>query len=87
MRIDLTRIEKTVAKLRRKDPAIFSAIVRKIRQISLYDEHAISHLKNLRHDLADYKRVHVGSFILVFRVGGDTIIFERFAHHDDAYKR
>ncbi len=29
----------------------------------------------------------MGSFVLTFQVKGDTIIFEDFVHHDDAYKR
>jgi len=85
MNIDTTRIQDTLRKFKRKDPALFRAIQKKVNQIAELDKVAIQHFKNLRGDLSNYKRVHVGSFILMFKVEGDTIIFDRFRHHDEAY--
>lgn len=85
MNIDTSRIEDTLRKLKQKDPALFRAVQRKINQIALLDNFSINHFKNLRGNLSSYKRVHVGSFVLMFKVEKDTIIFDRFVHHDDAY--
>lgn len=87
MKVDTSKISNALSKLKNKDPVLFTAAQNKIAQIAAYDKSAFEHLKNLRHDLSDFKRVQVGSFILFFRLEGDKIIFERFKHHDDAYKR
>ncbi|MDD5086171.1 MAG: type II toxin-antitoxin system RelE/ParE family toxin [Candidatus Nanoarchaeia archaeon] len=72
-------------KLKLKDPALFKALKTKINQIARLDKEAINHFKNLRGDLSNYKRVHVGSFVLFFKIEGDTIIFDKLRHHDEAY--
>ena len=48
----------------------------------------IKHYKNLKYDLKLYKRVHVGSFVLVFRFDkeNDLVYFTDFDHHDNIYK-
>ena len=85
MKIDITLIGGVLEKVRRKNPALFIAVQKKICQIAQLDKTTIQHFKNLRGNLKDYKRVHVGSFVLMFKVEEDTIIFARFMHHDDAY--
>ena len=86
MKIDTSGIEKLLGKLKQKDPALFRAVQKKINQIAELDEATVMHFKNLRKDLSDYKRVHVKkSFILMFKIEGDTIIFDKFRHHDNAY--
>jgi len=75
----------TLKKVKKKDPALFEQTQRKINQIALLDEESINHFKNLRGEMSDHKRVHVGSFVLLFKLEGDTIIFDKLAHHDDAY--
>lgn len=87
MNIDISKIEKVLRKLHRKDPAMFKTVQKKISQISFFDEVSIHHFKNLRHDSSEFKRVHIGSYILTFKIKGGNVIFERFAHHDDAYIR
>lgn len=86
MNVDTSKISKTLGKLKRKDPALLRAIQKKINQIGSCDEISIQHFKNLRHDSDEYKRVHIGSFVLIFRIDSDTVVFERFTHHDNAYK-
>lgn len=79
-------LEKTA----KKNPSLARAVFKKITQITqLSDDVTIDHFKNLRHDLSDYKRVHVGSFVLLFKVYREKnfILFSRLEHHDDAYKR
>jgi len=87
MKIDASKISKALAKLKNKDPVMFTAVQKKIAQIAKPSKADIEHFKNLRYDSSEYKRVQVGSFVLFFRLEGDTIIFERFKHHDDAYGR
>jgi len=85
MNIDTSGIEKTLIKLKRKDTKLFRAVQKKINQLAGLDEHTFSHFKNLRGNLSDYKRVHIGSFVLMFKIEKDTIIFDNFRHHDEAY--
>jgi len=87
MRIDVSKISKALAKLKKKDPGLFTAVQKKIVQIASYDKVSIKHLKNLRYGLSEYRRVQVGSFVLFFRIKGDIIIFDMFKHHDSAFKR
>ncbi len=86
MKIDISGISKDLKKLKSKDSVLFTRVQKKIKQIAAADVF-IDHLKNLRHDLSDFKRVQVGSFVLFFRHEQDTIIFCKFKHHDDAYRR
>ena len=87
MRIDISKIERTLEKLKRKDFAFFRALQNKITQIANCDEVSIQHFKNLRHDLSHLKRVQLGSFVLVFQVKNNIVIFEDFDHHDRIYKK
>jgi len=80
-------LEKVLDKLGRKDRNLAIAVRKKMEQITSCDEITIQHFKNLRHDLSGLKRVKIGSFILVFRIKDDTIIFEDFDHHDRIYKK
>ena len=54
--------------------------------INSYD---IEHYKNLRYNLKNSKRVHVGHFVLVFQYDKpkDEVNFDDFDHHDDIYNR
>ena len=78
-------LEKVLNKLAHKDRTFALAIRKKMIQIINSNMVFINHFKNLRGDLSEYKRVHVGSFVLMFKVEKDTIIFDRFRHHDEAY--
>ena len=78
-------LAKQLDKLSCKDKILAIAVRKKIAQIISLDEIAIQHFKNLRHDLSDYKRVHVGSFVLMFKIENNIIIFDKFRHHDEAY--
>jgi len=85
MNIDTTGIDKILRKLKAKDPTLFKAVQRKIFQISQLDYNEIMHFKNLKYGLSVFKRIHVGSFVLMFKVEEDVIIFAKFIHHDKAY--
>lgn len=75
-------------KLARKSPKITQIISKKIKQIINNDSSVIDHYKNLRHDLKEYKRVHIArSFVLIFKVDKEKnlILFVDFDHHDKIY--
>ena len=81
--------KEVLKRIAKRDRATAEAINKKIKQIIASDEFTVNHYKNLRHDLSDYKRVHVAkSLVLIFRVykKENFILFDRITHHDDAYK-
>ena len=83
--INTDAIKETMRKLRKNDLALFTAARKKIDQIAALDETAVHHFKNLKGHLSNHKRVHIGSFVLMFRVEGNTLIFVKLVHHDEAY--
>jgi mRNA-degrading endonuclease RelE of RelBE toxin-antitoxin system len=80
-------LEAVLARLTKRDRQLALAVVKKIEQVAALDESTINHLKNLKGDLQDYKIVHVGSFVLMFKVLGEHILFDKLLHHDEAYRR
>jgi mRNA-degrading endonuclease RelE of RelBE toxin-antitoxin system len=80
-------LKRTLDKLARRDLKLATAVRKKIQQIISCNATGIEHFKNLRHDLSHLKRVQIGSFVLVFRVKGDIIIFEDLDHHDRIYRK
>jgi mRNA-degrading endonuclease RelE of RelBE toxin-antitoxin system len=83
-------LKDTIKKLHAKDKQLFLELQKKMNQIIDCDKDTIKHYKNIRYDLSDYKRVHIGkSFVLAFSVDvpHNTIVFEKLEHHDKAYKR
>ena len=79
-------LKKKIVILKQKDKKTYETLRKKILQIASCDRHSIEHYKNLRGNLSDFRRVHIGSFVLIFRVVDDTIAFEEFEHHDNIYK-
>ena len=79
-----------IEKLAKKDKKRSDIINKKIKQIINSDSVSIQHYKNLRHDLKEFKVVHIdSSFVLVFKVdiGKNFILFVDFDHHDKIYKK
>jgi len=79
-------LDRIFKKLSKKDKILYEQILKKIDEIvKCYD---ISSYKNLRYNMKEYKRVHVGHFVLIFRYNEkqNTIYFVNFRHHDDIYK-
>lgn len=76
--------------LAKRDPVLAQAINKKVKQIIASDDSTIDHYKNLQHGLSEYKRVHIArNFVLLFKVfkKDKFILFDRFDHHDNIYKR
>jgi len=87
MNTDTSKIDRVLKKLRKKNPLLFKTTTKKIIQLSELNPIGIKHIKNLKGNLNHLKRVHIGIHVLTFQVKGNTIIFEKFIHHDDAYRR
>lgn len=78
------RLDKKLSKLSKKDPAQFEAILKKIQDI--IESTNLNHYKNLKKPLQKYKKVHVySSFVLLFNIKNNTIIFSDYDHHDVIY--
>ena len=77
-------LRKILKKLSKKDNKLYQQVLKKMEEIVDGDA---GHYKNLRRPMQHFKRVHVGSFALVFKYDGekDEIIFEDFQHHDFIY--
>jgi YafQ family addiction module toxin component len=80
-------LQKILNKLSKKDFALYKQILKKIEEV--VNSFNIENYKNLRHNLKDFKRVHIGHFVLVFKFDkiDNKIYFEDFDHHDKIYKR
>ncbi len=80
------KLERTLKKLNNKDKLLLERTYAKIDEIvKCYD---IENYKNLKKPLQEYKRVHVGSFVLLFRYDKkkEIVYFEDLDHHDFIYK-
>ena len=81
------KLEAILDKLGKRDQNLAIAVRKVIRKIIETDQTVINErFKNLRY-VSHLKRVQVGSFVLTFRLEGDTVIFEDFDHHDRIYER
>ena len=78
-------LEKKLVKLYKKDKLTYKKIMKKIYEI--INSRDIEHYKNLRYDMKDSKRVHIGHFVLVFSFDkpNNFISFEDYDHHDNIY--
>jgi len=79
--------DRILAKLQKKDKQLYENLLNKMNEILSSPD--IEHYKNLRYDMKDKKRVHVGHFVLVFKYDAQNNIlyFDDFEHHDNIYKR
>jgi YafQ family addiction module toxin component len=83
-------LKSIIEKLVKKDKKRVEIIHKKIKQIVNSDPTSVQHYKNLKHDLKDFKGVHIdSSFVLVFKVDilNNFILFVDFDHHDRIYKK
>ncbi len=80
-------LQTSMKKLSKKDKSLYEQLLKKIDEIKKCYE--IEHYKNLRYNMKDSKRSHIGHFVLVFQYNKttDTITFDDFDHHDKIYKK
>lgn len=79
--------DRVLAKLQKKDKQLYENLLNKMQEIR--NSADVEHYKNLRYDLKEYKRAHVGHFVLVFKFDkmNNLILFSDFDHHDNIYKK
>ena len=77
-------VDRIFKKLDKKDPNQMQIISRKIREI-LLDPHVY---KPMHFPLAGMRRVHFGSFVLLFSIDEQrkTVVLEDYEHHDKIYR-
>lgn len=75
-------ITRKLSRLKKKDPAIYSIARKKMEQILDNPEHEY---KELRYSMKGIRRVHIGHFVLIFRLDSinKIVYFEDFDHHDN----
>jgi len=73
--------EKSMKKLKKKDRVLFSQIQKKLIELV---EHP-AHYKPLRNVLAGFRRIHFGSFVLIYKIEGEAVRIISLDHHDRAY--
>ena len=69
-------------KVIKKDKVLLDRLNKKIDQILENPEH----YQPKRYDLKGKRSAHVGSYVLLFEIEGEIVIFHRFKHHDHVYK-
>ena len=77
------RLEEILARLKKKNQPVFQQTLRQIDKI--LREPAIG--KPLRYTLKNRRRVHVGSFVLIYEFRNGELRFLDFDHHDNIYKK
>lgn len=77
-------VEIILKKLAKKDKISSVYISKKIKEI----QEDPYHFKPLKSPLQNYRRVHIGNFVLIYSINENTktVIVERYKHHDEAYK-
>jgi len=77
-------VDKTFRKLFKKDRVSFEYVTKKIEEI----QENPYHFKPLKSPLNGFRRVHIGSFVLVYSINErtKTVIIERYKHHDEVYR-
>ena len=65
----------------KKDKVLLERLHKKMDEILVNPEH----YPVKRYELKGKRGAHVGSFVIVFEIKGDEVIFWRFKHHDYAY--
>lgn len=77
------KLDKILKKHKRKNPQIVTEIQKQIDKVLRFPEFG----KPLRFDMKNERRVHIGSFVLVYKISDNRIHFLDFEHHDKIYRR
>ena len=75
--------ERILVRYKKKDHKLFGQIYAQILKIL----HEPSIGKPLRYTLKNRRRVHIGSYVLVYEFHNDELRFIDFDHHDRVYKK
>ena len=77
------QVDSILRKIAKKDPVFHERIERQLMKIAR-DPYLG---KPLRYVLRNQRRVHVGSFVIVYEIKGSEIHVVDFDHHDKIYGR
>ncbi len=75
--------DRSLRLLKKKKPSLFNKVSAQIEKVV----RAPILGKPLRNVLRNYRRVHVGSFVIVYEIKDMEIRFLDFDHHDRIYKK
>ena len=83
----LPSLQKILNKLAKRNKALYEEVLKKIQEV--INSEGVEHYKNLRYDMKDKKRVHIGHFVLVLKFiqSENKIVFVDFDHHDTIYQK
>lgn len=73
--------QQDIKALKKKDKVLYERLWKKIAEIMQNPEH----YPVKRYDLKGRRAAHVGSFVVIFRIAGEDVVFLKFDHHDQAY--
>lgn len=73
--------EKSMNKLKKKDKVLFEQIQKKLIEIVKNPQH----YKPLKNVFSGYRRLHFGSFVLIYRIKDKTVRIISLDHHDKIY--
>lgn len=76
------RFERVVGRLKKRSPDIFNRVFIQVEKVIREPEFG----KPLRYSLKNRRRIHVGSFVLVYEFYNGELRFIDFDHHDKIYK-
>ncbi len=78
------KISKKLGKIAKKDPSTYIEISKKILQVA--ENPSLG--KPLRNILKSKRRVHIGSFVLIYKIieNEKKIVFIEISHHDEVYR-
>ncbi len=78
-------ITRKLVKLKKKDANHYQNVCKKIDWIISHPKHRY---KDLHHSTKEIKRVHIGHFVLIFKINhiNKVISFEDYDHHDKIYR-
>ena len=68
-------------KAAKKDKVLLERLHKKMDEILQNPEH----YPVKRYDLKGKRAAHIGSFVVVFQIVGEDVVFLKFEHHDYAY--
>lgn len=75
--------EKILVKISKKDKGSLKEIEK--QTLKIINNPLIG--KPLRNVLKNYRRIHIDSFVLLYKITEDEIIFIDYDHHDRIYKK
>lgn len=73
--------EISMKKLKKKNKSLFEQIQKKLTELIENPEH----YKPLKNIFAGYRRIHFGSFVIIYTIDEETIRVISLDHHDKAY--